>query len=146
MGKEHHLVPIEAVAEEAPGSITLRVDRRTVRSAPTLGELHDAPDATVYARVSTMRVLEGHFDAMLRFIEEVARPTAGRQEGFGGGFAMGDRSANEIITVSWWDSEEGLQASGRCEHFPEHPNLPAQFALSLAELPETEDYQLEATP
>lgn len=75
---------------------------------------------------------------------EVARPAAERQEGFGSGFAMGDRSAKEIVTVSWWNSEVGLRASGRCEHFPEHPNLPAQFALSLAELPETEDYRLEA--
>ena len=145
IGKKHHLVPVEAIAEAEPGSITLTVDRRTVRSAPTLGELHAAPDATVYARVTTIRVLEGQFDAMLRFIEEVSRPTAGRQEEFGGGFAMGDRSAKEIVTVSWSNSEEGLQASGRCEHFPEHPNLPAQLALSLAQLPETEDYQLDAT-
>ena len=146
LGKKHHLVPVEALAEAEPGSITLTVDRQTVQSAPTLGKLHAAPDATAYARVSTMRVLEGQFDVMLRFIEEVAWPTAERQEGFGGGFAMGDRSMKEIVTVSWWNSEESLQASGRCEHFPEHPNLPAQFALSLAELPETEDYQLEATP
>jgi hypothetical protein len=110
-----------------------------------LGELHAAPDASVYARVTTMCVLEGQFDATIPFIEEVARPTTWRQEEFGGGFAMGDRSEKEIVTVSWWNSEEGLQASGRCEHFPEHPNLPAQHALSLAELPETEDYQLDAT-
>jgi hypothetical protein len=143
LGKKHHLVPVKALVEVEPGSITLGLDRRTIESAPTLGELRAAPDATVYARVATMRVLEGQFDAMLRFIEEVARPTAGRQEEFGGGFAMGDRSAKEIVTVSWWNSEESLQASGRCEHFPEHPYLPAQFAISLAELPETEHYQLD---
>jgi len=45
LGKKHHLVPIEAVAEEEPGSsITLRVDRQSVQSAPTLGEPHDVPD------------------------------------------------------------------------------------------------------
>src|SRR5215216_2378102 len=43
-GKQHHLVPVEAIAEEDPGSITLRVDRRTVESAPTLGDPHAAPD------------------------------------------------------------------------------------------------------
>jgi hypothetical protein len=43
-GKKHYLVPIEAIAEEDPGSITLTVDQQTVESAPTLGDAHDAPD------------------------------------------------------------------------------------------------------
>jgi hypothetical protein len=42
--KKHHLVPLEAIAEEEPGSITLRVDQRTVQSAPALGDPHAAPD------------------------------------------------------------------------------------------------------
>ena len=44
LGKKHHLVPVEAIAEEEPGSITLRVDRRTVQSAPRLGDAHAVPD------------------------------------------------------------------------------------------------------
>ena len=44
LGKKHHLVPVEAIAEEEPGSITLRVDKQTVQSAPTLGDAHAAPD------------------------------------------------------------------------------------------------------
>ena len=45
LGKKHHLVPIEAVAEADPGSsITLRVDRQSVQSAPTLGDPHTAPE------------------------------------------------------------------------------------------------------
>jgi hypothetical protein len=45
IGKKHHLVPVEAIAEEEPGSsITLTVDRQTVlQSAPTLGDPHTAP-------------------------------------------------------------------------------------------------------
>jgi hypothetical protein len=43
-GKKHHLVPVEAVADEAPGSITLTVDQQTVESAPTLDHPHAAPD------------------------------------------------------------------------------------------------------
>ena len=42
--KKHHLVPVEAIAEEDPDSITLTVDRRTVQSAPTLSDAHAAPD------------------------------------------------------------------------------------------------------
>jgi hypothetical protein len=41
---KQHLVPVEAVAEEDPVSITLRVDRRTVESAQTLGDPRAAPD------------------------------------------------------------------------------------------------------
>src|ERR671910_1453195 len=44
IGKKHHLVPVEAIAEEEPGSITLRVDQQSVQSAPTLGDAHAAPD------------------------------------------------------------------------------------------------------
>jgi hypothetical protein len=44
IGKKHHLVPVEAIAEEEPGSITLRVDQQTVQSAPMLGDPHSAPE------------------------------------------------------------------------------------------------------
>jgi hypothetical protein len=43
-GKKHHLVPVEVIAEEASGSITLTIEQQTVESAPTLGDPHDAPD------------------------------------------------------------------------------------------------------
>jgi hypothetical protein len=47
-GKKHHLVPVEAIAEEEPGSsITLTVDQQTVQSAPTLGDPHTAPDESL---------------------------------------------------------------------------------------------------
>jgi len=45
IAKKHHLLPVEAIAEEEPGSITLTVDRQTIlQSAPTLSEPHTAPD------------------------------------------------------------------------------------------------------
>src|SRR5918994_36624 len=43
--KKHHLVPVEAIAEEEPGSsITLTLDQQSVHSAPTLGDPHTVPD------------------------------------------------------------------------------------------------------
>jgi hypothetical protein len=43
--KKHYLVPVEAIAEEEPGSsITLTVDRQTVQSAPALDDPHAAPE------------------------------------------------------------------------------------------------------
>jgi hypothetical protein len=44
LGTKHRLVPVEAIAEGEPYSITLKVDRRTIESAPTLGDPHEAPD------------------------------------------------------------------------------------------------------
>jgi hypothetical protein len=46
-GKKQHHVPVEAIAEEAPGSITLMVDQQTVESAPTLANPHAAPDESL---------------------------------------------------------------------------------------------------
>jgi hypothetical protein len=43
-GKKHHLVPVEAIADEAPGTVTLKVDQQAVESAPTLSDPHAAPD------------------------------------------------------------------------------------------------------
>ena len=42
--KKHHLVPVEAIAEEEPGSITLTVVQQTVQSAPMLDDPYAAPD------------------------------------------------------------------------------------------------------
>jgi len=44
LGTKQRLVPVEAIAETEPHSVTLRVDRRTLETAPTLGDPHAAPD------------------------------------------------------------------------------------------------------
>jgi hypothetical protein len=41
---KHHLVPVEAITEEATGSITLAVDERAVESAPTCDDPHVGPE------------------------------------------------------------------------------------------------------
>jgi sporulation protein YlmC with PRC-barrel domain len=44
LGKKHHLVPVEAITDESPGSITLGVDEATVERAPTLSNPKAGPD------------------------------------------------------------------------------------------------------
>lgn len=44
LGRKHHLVPVEALAEGESAVITPRVDRHTVEGAPTLDDPHEAPD------------------------------------------------------------------------------------------------------
>ena len=41
---KHHLVPVEAIVDENPGSITLEVDQQAVESAPTYADPHSGPD------------------------------------------------------------------------------------------------------
>lgn len=43
-GQKHYLIPVEVIAEEEPGYITLTVDQQTVQSAPSLDDPHAAPD------------------------------------------------------------------------------------------------------
>src|SRR5918993_739119 len=42
--RKHHLVPMEAVREEDPGSITLGMDQEAVESAPPFQDPHVGPD------------------------------------------------------------------------------------------------------
>ena len=41
---KHHLVPVEAIAEEGAGAITLVVDQLAVESAPTYANPHAGPE------------------------------------------------------------------------------------------------------
>jgi sporulation protein YlmC with PRC-barrel domain len=42
--KKHHLIPVEAVSDQDPGSITLGVDQESVQSGPDFPNPHVAPD------------------------------------------------------------------------------------------------------
>jgi hypothetical protein len=42
--RKHHLIPVEVVSDQDPGSITLGVDQGTVQSAPEFPNPHVAPD------------------------------------------------------------------------------------------------------
>jgi hypothetical protein len=41
---KHYLVPVEAIADEDAGSITLEVDQQLVESAPTYANPHAGPE------------------------------------------------------------------------------------------------------
>jgi sporulation protein YlmC with PRC-barrel domain len=42
--RKHHLVPVEVVSDQDPGSITLGVDQQTVQSGPDFPNPHEAPE------------------------------------------------------------------------------------------------------
>jgi hypothetical protein len=43
-GKKHHLLPVEVIAEEGAGSITLVADQQEVESTPSYATPHTGPD------------------------------------------------------------------------------------------------------
>lgn len=55
LGRKHHLVPVEAVSEEGPGSITLGVDQETVERAPIF------PNPQVGADEEYQRTIREHY-------------------------------------------------------------------------------------
>jgi hypothetical protein len=55
LGKKHHLVPAEAIADEDPGDITLGVDQGTVEGAPPLSDPKAGPDDEL------QRATRGHY-------------------------------------------------------------------------------------
>jgi PRC-barrel domain len=44
LGRKHYLVPIEAIADQGPGAITLGVDQETVERAPRFANPHVGSD------------------------------------------------------------------------------------------------------
>jgi hypothetical protein len=44
LGRKHHLLPVEAISEEGPGSITLGIEQETIESAPPFQNPHVVPD------------------------------------------------------------------------------------------------------
>jgi len=44
LGRKHYLVPVEAIAEQGPGAITLGVDQETVERAPRFANPYVGPD------------------------------------------------------------------------------------------------------
>jgi hypothetical protein len=51
LGRKHHLVPVEAIADETPGAITLGVEQEAVERAPTLSNPQAGPDAELQRAV-----------------------------------------------------------------------------------------------
>ena len=44
LGTNHHLVPVEVIAEEGAGSVTPEVDQQEVESTPTYANPRSGPD------------------------------------------------------------------------------------------------------
>jgi heme-degrading monooxygenase HmoA len=61
-----------------------------------------------------MSTLEGSPDELdegLRDIKEHVLPLLQQQDGFEGFIALGDRQSGELVGITFWESEQAMQAS-----------------------------------
>jgi heme-degrading monooxygenase HmoA len=67
--------------------------------------------ATMHARMSTLEGSPDEMDEGLREIREHVLPTLQQQDGFKGFIALGNRQSGELIGITFWESEQAMQAS-----------------------------------
>jgi hypothetical protein len=65
----------------------------------------------MHARMSTLEGPPERMDKGLRQVREHVLPLLQQQEGFKGFIAFGDRQSGKLIGVSFWESEQAMQAS-----------------------------------
>jgi heme-degrading monooxygenase HmoA len=65
----------------------------------------------VYARISTLEGPPEHIDEELRQVRENILPQIQQQEGFKGMAALADRQTGKTLGITFWESEEALEAS-----------------------------------
>ena len=65
----------------------------------------------MHARMSTLEGSPDELDEGLRDVKERALPVLQQQDGFKGFIALGNRQSGELIGITFWESEQAMQAS-----------------------------------
>ncbi len=65
----------------------------------------------MHARMSTLEGPPDRMDEGLRHVREQVLPLLQQQDGFKGFVALGERQSGKLIGVSFWESEQAMQAS-----------------------------------
>ena len=65
----------------------------------------------MHARMSTLEGATEEMDEALRDVREHVVPVLKRQDGFKGFIALGNRQSGELIGITFWESEQAMQAS-----------------------------------
>ncbi len=64
----------------------------------------------MYARVSTIVGNPGKLDEAVRHLEQAI--SIGTEKGWNGGYALVNKEAGKMMTITLWDTREDLEASG----------------------------------
>ena len=65
----------------------------------------------MHARMSTLEGSPDELDEGLRDVKERALPVLQQQDGFKGFIALANRQSGELIGITFWESEQAMQAS-----------------------------------
>jgi heme-degrading monooxygenase HmoA len=65
----------------------------------------------MHARMSTLEGSPEQVDDGLRYVREQVLPLMQQQDGFTGFIVLGDRQSGKVIGVSFWESEQAMEAS-----------------------------------
>jgi heme-degrading monooxygenase HmoA len=65
----------------------------------------------MHARMSTLDGLPDEMDEGLRDVKEHVLPQLQQQDGFKGFIALGNRQSGKLIGITFWESEQAMQAS-----------------------------------
>jgi heme-degrading monooxygenase HmoA len=65
----------------------------------------------MHARMTTLEGSPEELDEGLRDVKERALPVLQQQDGFKGFIALGNRQSGELIGITFWESEQAMQAS-----------------------------------
>ncbi len=65
----------------------------------------------MHARMTTLEGSPDRIDEGLRQVREHALPQLQQQDGFKGFVALGDRQSGKLIGISFWESEQAMQAA-----------------------------------
>jgi hypothetical protein len=65
----------------------------------------------LHARMSTLEGSPNELDEGLHDIKEHVLPILQQQDGFKGFIALGNRQSGELIGITFWGSEQAMQAS-----------------------------------
>jgi len=65
----------------------------------------------MHARMSTLEGATDEMDEGLRDVKEHVLPLLKQQDGFKGFIALGNRQSGKLIGITFWESEQSMQAS-----------------------------------
>jgi len=97
----------------------------------------------MYARVTMGQGKPGSWDESARIHRDSAVPACAGQKGFKGLFLLGDRAANQSMTITLWESEADVKAAEASGFYQARV---AKFKDILAAVPVREEMEVVPAP
>jgi heme-degrading monooxygenase HmoA len=93
----------------------------------------------MYARLVTSQLHPGMVEEAVQIFRDSVVPDAKQQPGFQGAMALVNRSTNQTISITFWQTEAEAQSSAVGGHLQAQMN---KFASHLAAVPVVETFEV----